>query len=302
MHYYTYELTHALLGPMHTQSRLMRRIFGNPFSPLAYTPMGRSIAASCEVFESVTRRYGKPECGFEQTLMGGLARAHERGGGLQPPFCDLRHFDRDERVSGKRYDPKVLLVAPMSGHYATLLRGTVQAMLPEHNLYITDWRGRARACRLALGTFDLDDFIDYLIDFLHFIGTNTHVIAVCQPAVPALAAAALMAALERSRPAGLADADGRADRHPAQPDGREQARPVAQPIEWFERNVIAYVPCPNPGFMRRVYPGFIQLTGFMKMNLERHLEAHKSLFNHLVKGDCDSGGAASVRSTTNTWP
>ena len=174
----------------------------------------------------------------------------------------------------------------MSGHYATLLRGTVQAMLPEHNLYITDWRD-ARAVPLAVGPFDLDDFIDYIIDFVHFIGTDTHVIAVCQPAVPALAAAALMAAWnDPCRPASLTLMGGPIDtrRNPTVVNQHAQSRS----LDWFERNVIDYVPWPNPGFMRRVYPGFIQLTGFMQMNLERHLEAHKSLFNHLVKGDCDS--------------
>ncbi len=286
MNYYTYEMTHALLGPLHSQSRLMRQVFANPFSPLAYTPMGRTIAASCEVFESVTRRYDKPRWGFEETKIGGLPVPLNEQVVYSRPFCDLRHFDRDERVCGKRYDPKVLLIAPMSGHYATLLRGTVQAMLPDHNLYVTDWRD-AREIPLAAGPFDLDDFIDYIIDFIHFIGTNTHVIAVCQPAVPALAAAALMASWnDPCRPVSLTLMGGPIDTRRNPTVVNEHAR--SRSLDWFERNVIHPVPWPNPGFMRPVYPGFIQLTGFMQMNLERHLEAHQSLFKHLVQGDCDS--------------
>jgi poly(3-hydroxybutyrate) depolymerase len=174
----------------------------------------------------------------------------------------------------------------MSGHYATLLRGTVQAMIQEHNLYITDWRD-ARGIPLALGPFDLDDYIDYIIDFIRFVGTNTHVVAVCQPSVPVLAAAAVMAARnDPCRPLSLTLMGGPIDTRRNPTVVNEHAK--KRSIDWFERNVISPVPWPNPGFMRRVYPGFIQLTGFMTMNLERHLEAHGELFKNLVKGDCDS--------------
>jgi poly(3-hydroxybutyrate) depolymerase len=205
---------------------------------------------------------------------------------LQKTFCNLLHFDRDEAVVGKRYDPKVLIIAPMSGHYATLLRGTVQEMIKEHNTYITDWID-ARDVPLYEGSFDFEDFVDYIIEFIRFLGPNTHVMAVCQPAVPALVAAAVMAANDDPcQPASMTLMGGPIDtrRNPTKVNKLAEEKPLS----WFEQNVINYVPFPNAGFGRRVYPGFIQLTGFMTMNLERHTEAHMKLFENLVKGDCDS--------------
>jgi poly(3-hydroxybutyrate) depolymerase len=286
MQYHTYEFAHALLAPLRMQSRVLWRAATNPFNPLSHLSMGRKLAATCEVFEGVTRRYGKPAWDVESTKIHGLPVPVREEIVASTPFCDLLHFDRDEQVCGKRYDPKVLLVAPMSGHYATLLRGTVEAMIQEHNLYITDWRD-ARDIPLAFGSFDLDDFIDHIIEFIRFIGTNTHVIAVCQPSVPVLAAAAIMAARkDPCRPASITLMGGPIDtrRNPTKVNELAQTRS----IDWFERNVIDHVPWPNIGFGRRVYPGFVQLTGFMTMNLDRHVDAHVSLFNNLVKGDCDS--------------
>lgn len=286
MKYQTYELAHTLLRPWRAQTQWLQRACSNPFNPLAHTEIGRKVAASCEVFESLTRRYGKPTWGLTETSVVGLPVPVREEIVKSTPFCDLLHFDRDEKVVGKRYDPKVLVVAPMSGHYATLLRGTVAAMIQEHNLYITDWRD-ARDVPAVMGSFDLDDYIDHVIDFIRYIGTNTHVIAVCQPAVPVLAAAALMAAAnDPCRPASITLMGGPIDtrRNPTKVNELAQSRDLA----WFEQNVIEPVPWPNPGFMRRVYPGFLQLTGFMQMNLERHVEAHKTLYQNLVKGDCDS--------------
>jgi poly(3-hydroxybutyrate) depolymerase len=174
----------------------------------------------------------------------------------------------------------------MSGHYATLLRGTVEAMIPEHEVYITDWQD-ARDVPLYLGGFDLDDFIDYVMEFIDFIGPNTHVIAVCQPSVPVLAATALMAARDHAcQPASVTLMGGPIDtrRNPTVVNKLAGSKP----IEWFERNVVMRVPFPNPGALRKVYPGFMQLTGFMTMNLERHMNAHVDLFKNLVKGDQDS--------------
>ncbi len=286
MHYHAYELAHAMLTPLRAQSRMVSRVLEHPFNPLSHTTVGKFVAASCEVFEGVTRRYARPEWGIDETRVVGLPTPVYEEVVWSSPFCQLRHFNRDEKVCGKRYDPKVLLVAPMSGHYATLLRGTVQAMIQEHNLYITDWSD-ARDVPLAAGRFDLDDFIDHVMQMVRFIGTDTHVIAVCQPSVPVLAATALMAeAGDTCRPASITLMGGPIDtrRNPTQVN--ELAR--SRSIDWFERNVIHHVPWPNAGFMRRVYPGFIQLTGFMQMNLDRHLNAHVDLFHNLVKGDCDS--------------
>jgi poly(3-hydroxybutyrate) depolymerase len=269
MHYHTYEMAHAALAPVRFQTKLVRQPLTNPFKPMAYTKAGRMVAAACKVLDGVTKRYGKPSWGISKTRIHGLEVPVQEEVVYRKPFADLLHFDRDERVCGKRYDPKVLLVAPMSGHYATLLRGTVQAMIQEHNLYITGWRD-ARGIPLALGPFDLDDYIDCIIDFIRFVGTNTHVIAVCQPSVPVLAAAAVMAAHnDPCRPLSITLMGGPIDTRRNPTAVNEHAK--KRSIDWFERNVISPVPWPNPGFMRRVYPGFIQLTGFMTMNLERHL-------------------------------
>ena len=286
MNYQSYEMARALLEPWRFQAKLVGQVLDNPLVPLAHTHLGRTVSAACEVFEGVTRRYGKPEWGIDSTRMGGLAVPVAEQVVWRSPFCELRHFDRDEKVCGKRYDPKVLLVAPMSGHYATLLRGTVQAMLPDHNLYVTDWID-ARHVPVFAGRFDLDDFIEHVIEMVRFIGHNTHVIAVCQPSVPVLAATALMAAMSDScRPASITLMGGPIDtrKNPTQVNQHAQSKDIG----WFERNVISAVPWPNAGCMRLVYPGFIQLSGFMTMNLDRHVQAHRGLFDSLVKGDCDS--------------
>ena len=201
------------------------------------------------------------------------------------PFCNLIHFER-ALPAGRRPDRKLLIVAPMSGHYATLLRGTVEAMLPHADVYITDWAD-ARMVPLTEGNFDLDDYIDYLIDMLHALGPDTHVMAVCQPSVPVLAAVALMEARgDRFAPATMTLMGGPIDtrRNPTAVNLLAEERG----IDWFRDNVIMQVPWPAPGFMRDVYPGFLQLSGFMSMNLDRHIIAHKDFFMHLVKNDGDN--------------
>jgi len=286
MHYYTYELTHAFLHPVRLMTQALKAQVEGPFNPFANTEFAKNIAAACEVFEGMTRRYGKPEFGIKETRIHGLSVPVREEIVMKKPFCNLLHFDRDEAIVGKRYDPKVLLIAPMSGHYATLLRGTVEAMIKEHNLYVTDWAD-SRDIPLYEGSFGLEDYIDYIIEFVRFLGPNTHVIAVCQPAVPALAAAAVMAANDDPcQPASMTLMGGPIDTR----RNRTQVNKLAEekPLSWFENNVINYVPFPNAGVGRRVYPGFIQLTGFMTMNLERHTQAHMKLFENLVKGDCDS--------------
>lgn len=286
MNYQAYEMAHAMLSPWRVLAQGLKMQLQQPYNPLSYTHMAKSAAAAIDVFESITRRYGKPEWGLETTKIHGLSVPVEIETVLAKPFCNLIHFRRDTGMAGKRHDPKVLIIAPMSGHYATLLRGTVEAMLPEHDVYVTDWVD-AREVPVTEGSFDLDDFIDYLIDFTHFIGPKTHLLGVCQPAVPALAAAAVMAADDDPiQPMSLTLMGGPIDtrRNPTAVNKLAED----QPLEWFEQNVISYVPFPNPGFMRPVYPGFVQLSGFMSMNLERHTQAHFDMFEYLVKGDCDS--------------
>lgn len=286
MNYHTYELAHTVMMPLRWGAQGLKMQLESPLNPFRDYLVPRMVAAGCEVFETVTRRYGKPEWGIAETKIFGMPVPIEQKTVLKKPFCDLVHFERDRSVIGRRYDPKVLIVAPLSGHYATLLRGTVKAMLAEHDVYITDWVD-ARNVPLSLGRFDLDSFIDYVIDFVHFLGPNTHVIAVCQPAVPVLAATAIMASREDPlQPASLTLMGGPIDTRRNETVVNKLAK--ERPIEWFEANVISRVPFPNPGFMRKVYPGFVQLTGFMQMNLERHMTAHQQLFENLVKGDCDS--------------
>lgn len=286
MNYRAFELAHVMLSPMRVGVEALKFGMDFPFNPFGQTPMGRSVSAACELFENVTRRYRKPNFGITETLVQGMPCAVHEEVVLKKPFCNLLRFARDEAEVGKRHDPKVLIVAPMSGHYATLLRGTVRAMIQEHDVYITDWAD-AREVPLSEGRFDLDDFIDYLADFTRFIGTNTHIIAVCQPAVPALAATALMAANgDPCQPASLTLMGGPIDtrRNPTKVNDLA----ASKSLSWFENNVLASVPWPHAGYMRRVYPGFMQLTGFMTMNLDRHVGAHVELFQNLVKGDCDS--------------
>ncbi|MBD9496465.1 MULTISPECIES: polyhydroxyalkanoate depolymerase [unclassified Ensifer] len=285
MFYQLYELNHAMMAPWRTAADAMRLAFSNPMNPVSHTYFGRAAAAGLEVFERSTRRYGKPEFGLRETVVDGQSVSIYERIVWRAPFCNLIHFER-ALPKGRAPDPKVLIVAPMSGHYATLLRGTVEALLPHSDIYITDWID-ARMVPLSEGTFDLDDYIDYVIQMLHFLGPDTHVIGVCQPAVPVLAAVALMeAADDPLSPATMTLMGGPIDTR-INPTGVNQLA-EERSIEWFRDNVIMPVPWPQPGFMRMVYPGFLQLSGFMSMNLDRHLIAHKEFFAHLVKNDGDA--------------
>jgi poly(3-hydroxybutyrate) depolymerase len=267
-------------------STATRLALDNPFSLFSLNPFAKNISAGLEVFESLTKRYSKPTFNIAETSINGLPVAVKEHVVLDKPFCSLLHFERDEAMSGKRSDPKVLIIAPMSGHYATLLRGTVKSMIPEHDVYITDWKD-SRNIPIVDGRFSLDDFTDYIIEFVQYLGENVHIIAVCQPAVPALVATALMAKRNMAiQPASMTLMGGPIDtrRNPT----AVNKLAMGKPLSWFERNVISVVPFPQVGFMRRVYPGFVQLSGFMTMNLDRHQAAYWGMFENLVKGDCDS--------------
>jgi poly(3-hydroxybutyrate) depolymerase len=284
--YWVYEMSHAALNPSRAVADAARLYFKNPINPLSYTTFGKSMAAACELFERSTRRYGKPEWAIDSTLVGGARAAVSIKSVWERPFCRLLHFERVLEHPPRRPQPKLLIVAPMSGHYATLLRGTVEAFLPNHDVYVTEWVD-ARMVPLTEGGFDLDDYIDYVISILHFLGGNTHIVAVCQPSVPVLAAVARMEDEEDPYvPISMILMGGPIDtrRNPTAVNKLAAERG----IHWFRGNVITKVPFPHPGFMRDVYPGFLQLHGFVSMNLDRHIEAHKELFLHLVRGDGDS--------------
>jgi poly(3-hydroxybutyrate) depolymerase len=285
MFYHLYELNHAALQPARAVADATRYFYQHPLNPMSRNAFGRSIAAMAELFERSTRQYGKPEFNLPETTVDFRKTAVTENRVWSKPFCDLIHFERDLPKT-RRPDPKVLFVAPMSGHYATLLRGTVEAFLPHAEVYITDWTD-ARKVPLTSGAFDLDTYIDYLIEIFQLLGPDTHVVAVCQPSVPVLAAVSVMASRgDASAPATMTLMGGPID---------TRSNPTAvnlmaekKDLSWFRSKVIMPVPFPHPGFMRQVYPGFLQLSGFMSMNLDRHVDAHRDFYRHLVKDDGDS--------------
>ncbi|TKW79845.1 MAG: polyhydroxyalkanoate depolymerase, partial [Bradyrhizobium icense] len=283
--YWMYEMAQASLNPARAVTDATKILFQNPLNPWTHTEVGKSIAAACELFERTTRRYGKPEWGLDETTVNGIRVPVEVKSVWEKPFCRLLHFDRKLTRPLATPAPRVLIVAPMSGHYATLLRGTVEAFLPTHEVYITDWSD-ARMVPVTEGRFDLEDYVDYLIEMLHALGGNMHMIAVCQPSVPVVAAVSVMEANNDPYvPISMTLMGGPIDtrRNPTGVNALAEDRG----IEWFRNNVITKVPFPHPGVMRDVYPGFLQLNGFISMNLDRHMDAHKALFANLVKGDGD---------------
>ncbi|AZO26828.1 MULTISPECIES: polyhydroxyalkanoate depolymerase [Mesorhizobium] len=285
MFYQLYEMNHAALQPARLYADAVRLFYSNPLNPVSHTPLGRSVAAAAELFERTTRRYGKPQFGLTETVVDWKTVDVTERTVWSKPFCNLIRFERS-LPAGRKPDPKLLIVAPMSGHYATLLRGTVEAMLPHADVHITDWVD-ARMVPLSKGSFDLDDYIDYVIDMFHALGPDTHVMGVCQPSVPVLAAVALMEKRgDPFVPSTMTLMGGPIDtrRNPTAVNLLAEEKG----IDWFRDNVIMQAPWPVPGFGREVYPGFLQLSGFMSMNLDRHIIAHKDFFMHLVKNDGDS--------------
>ncbi len=281
MLYQAYEFQRQLANPVRIWASALEQAYSSPYNPLTETWIGKSIAAGAEIVARLTQNYAKPEFGLATTQIDNETVEVNEEILLRKPFCQLLHFHRDTT----RRDPKVLVVAPMSGHYATLLRGTVEALLPEHDVHITDWTD-AREVPLSEGNFSLDDYIDYIIAFCRYLGPDVHVIAVCQPSVPVLAAAALMAeAKDPRQPRSLTLMGGPIDTRQSPTVPNDLA--MRNSMMWFRQNVISTVPFGHPGAMRRVYPGFLQLTSFISMNLDRHVNAHMRQFEHLIKGDDD---------------
>lgn len=280
--YHMYDLQHAMLTPLRLQAEAARSFFQNPWNPLSYTQLGRNLSANAEMFERITRRFGKPIFGLDETLIDGQPVAVLQTTIVEKPFARLLNFQR----MTKRNDPKVLIVAPMSGHYATLLRGTVEALLPHHNVFITDWMD-ARQVPLTEGKFNLDTYITYVREFCSLLGPDTHLIAVCQPTVPVLAAVSLMATEnDPNQPMSMTLMGGPVDTRVSKTKVTELAE--TRPLQWFEKSVVLEVPAYYPGAFRKVYPGFIQLNGFMSMNLDRHVGSYMQFYQHLVNGDGDS--------------
>ncbi|WP_375396949.1 polyhydroxyalkanoate depolymerase [uncultured Sphingomonas sp.] len=285
MLYNAYEMQRSMMAGASALANFSAGLLSNPANPFAYFGGGPIVASALEVFAHASAPRGKPEFGFTEIAIDGRRVEIVEETVLSKPFGQLKRFARAGVTGG----PRLLIVAPMSGHYATLLRGTVERMLPFADVYITDWRD-ARQVPLSQGYFDLDDYVDYVVEFLEAIGPGAHMLAVCQPAVPCYAAACLMSADKNScRPRTLTMMGGPIDTRMAPTAVNTLA--TERPHSWFENNVIATVPMTYPGAGRRVFPGFLQLAGFMSMNLGNHLQSHWEMFKHLVQGD-DEGADA----------
>ena len=290
MSYQIYEMLHLAFAPARALTDATVQFLKSPFHPFANTTFARNLSASAELFERMTRRYGKPVFGLQTTSIGGEDVPISEEYVWTRPFCKLLRFKR-EFAGVAPQQSKLLIVAPMSGHYATLLRGTVEAFLPSHDVYVTDWTD-ARAVPMSDGHFDLDDYIDYLIDIMTHLsklndGAPLHTLGVCQASVPLICAIASMEAKDDPHaPESMVLMGGPIDPrvNPTMVNRLAQERGIG----WFKQHCIHTVPFPNPGMGRKVYPGFLQLSGFMAMNIERHVSAHFEMFNHLVEGDGDS--------------
>ena len=285
MLYHAYEFQRTMMSAASAWANMGAQWLQNPLNPMSYSNMAPMMASGLDVFAHASASRGKPAFGFTEVEGNGRKVAVTEEILLRKPFGQLKRFRRRGVVG----QPKLLIVAPMSGHYATLLRGTVERLMTSHDVYITDWRD-ARMVPASEGSFDLDDYIDYLVEFLERLGPGAHMLAVCQPSVPAYAAVALMAADKHPcRPATLTLMGGPIDTREAPTAVNTVA--TQRPLAWFEQNVIHTVPVYYPGNGRKVYPGFLQLTGFMAMNLGNHLVSHWSMFRHLVEGDEESADA-----------
>jgi poly(3-hydroxybutyrate) depolymerase len=271
--------------PLRALARVAYDALGHPMNGFAENILVRNLAASYQILAGAALTHERPAFGID-TITLGNREVEVREEAIQTtPFATLQHFRKDSAVA----QPRVLLVAPLSGHFATLLRATVRTLLPDHDVFITDWHN-ARNVSLWHGRFDFDDYVDHIIRFLEAIGPGAHVVAVCQPCVAVLAAAAVMAeAGNPAAPRSMTLMAGPIDTRISPTKVNELA--TGHPIEWFERNLITSVPLRFPGALRLVYPGFLQLAAFMLMNLPRHVKAHLDLHGHLVRGESDRAQA-----------
>ena len=290
MLYDAYEMQRSMLAGYSAMAGWTSKLLSDPANPWSYMGGGKMMASALDVFAHASATRGKPAFGLHSTTIEGRDVAVTEEVLVDKPFGRLLRFRRAfEDGEGVESGPKLLIVAPMSGHYATLLRGTVERMLPVADVHITDWAD-ARQVPLNRGQFNLDDYIDYLVAFLEAIGPGAHMLAVCQPSVPCYAATALMSAdANPCRPRTLTMMGGPIDTREAPTAVNTLA--TKRPHAWFQQNVIATVPAAYPGAGRRVYPGFLQLAGFMSMNLGNHMMSHWEMFKHLVRGDGESAGA-----------
>jgi len=270
------------VAPVNSWMQQMQAMCNSAWSPLNYTFAGTTISATAELLERSTGVYQRPQFDIEYANIDGNKIAISEDVVLSKPYCNLIHFKRNAQYS----QPKILLVAPMSGHYSTLLRGTVEHFIDDHEVYITDWIN-AREVPLSEGAFSFDDYVSYLIEFSEYLDGDFHIIAVCQPTVPTIVAAAVMAQENAPyQPKSMSLLGGPIDTRISPTEVNDYA--ISKELDWFENNVICTVPDNYPGAGQKVYPGFIQLSGFLSMNLNTHIKKHFTFFGDLVKGDGDS--------------
>jgi len=282
MLYAMHEMQRAFLAPFAAMTEAGAQWFSNPHSPWAYTPASRQIAAVYALMHRLGKHYEKPAWGLHTTQMDGQTVQVSERIARTKPFCQLLHFQR-ARSKTARPDPVVLLVAPLSGHYATLLRDTVRALLPDHEVYVTDWVD-ARLVPVSCGPFHLDDYVRYMREFLQCLGPDVHVISVCQPTVPVLAAISLMAAdADPCQPRSMTMMGGPIDTRESPTQVNQLA--TGQSYAWFENNMVYRVPARYPGAGRKVYPGFLQYASFIAMNPDRHWQSHMDFYHDMVRGD-----------------
>ena len=296
MLYQLFETQRALLSPFSEFAAASAKLYSHPLSPFAHTPMAQRMSAGLDLMHRLAKDYEKPEFEIKSVEVDGADVAVQELVALEKPFCRLLRFKRytdDLKVLAKMKDqPTVLVVAPLSGHHSTLLRETVKQLLKDHKVYITDWTD-ARMVPLDVGPFHLDDYIHYVQEFIrHVGGADSHVISVCQPTVPVLAAISLMASQGEATPRSMTMMGGPIDARKSPTAVNNLA--MNRSYSWFETNVIYRVPTNFPGAGRAVYPGFLQHTGFVAMNPDRHLSSHYDYFLDLVRGD-DEGAEAHRR-------
>ena len=292
MLYQLYETNRAWLSPFSEFASAASKLYSNPLSPFAHLPSSHRFSAGFDLASRLTKEYEKPEFDINQVTVDGVDVVIQEKIVESKPFCRLLRFKRftdDAAMLTKMRDqPSVLVVAPLSGHHATLLRDTVRTLLQDHKVYITDWID-ARMVPLDEGAFHLDDYVNYVQDFIRKVGPNVHVISVCQPTVPVLAAVSLMASRGEPTPLTMTMMGGPIDASRSPTAVNNLA--TNKSFSWFENNVIYKVPQNYPGAGREVYPGFLQHTGFVAMNPDRHATSHYDYFLDLIRGDDDNAEA-----------
>jgi len=292
MLYQVYETQRAIMAPFSEFASATAKLYSHPLSPFAQMPMAERMSAGFDLMHRLAKEYEKPEFDITSATVGGVEVAVQEQVAIRKPFCRLLRFkrftDNPEALTRMKGQPTVLVVAPLSGHHSTLLRDTVKSLLHDHKVFITDWTD-ARMVPVEAGPFHLDDYVEYVQEFIRHIGPEAHVISVCQPTVPVLAAVSLMASRGEPTPRTMTMMGGPIDARKSPTTVNDLA--VNKSHSWFENNVIQRVPPNFPGAGRRVYPGFLQYTGFVAMNPNRHVSSHYDYFLDLIRGDGDSAEA-----------